>query len=224
MIIAIDGPAGSGKSTTAREVARRLGALYIDTGAMYRAVALRVMEADGTDDVAVIDRVPHDVHIDLRAGDEGLRVILNGLDVTEEIRREEVSGMASRVSRYPIVREHLVDQQRRIAMDAEEAGRAVVMEGRDIGTVVFPDAEYKFFLTADAKVRAERRADQLRAKGEDVDEDALYRDIVERDRLDETREHSPLRRAADAITIDTTGRSFEEQVDVVLRTISGNEA
>lgn len=221
MIIAIDGPAGSGKSTTAREVARRLGALYIDTGAMYRAVALHVMNAGDTAE-DVVQRVPSEVHIDLESADDGLRVLLNGTDVTEDIRREEVSVMASRVSRFPIVRDHLVAQQRRIADEARRAGRPVVMEGRDIGTVVFPDADHKFFLTADAAVRAERRARQIREKGGTVDEKALYMDIVERDRLDETRAHSPLKRARDAVQIDTTGRSFEEQVDAILRTISGN--
>lgn len=223
MIIAIDGPAGSGKSTTAREVARRLNALYIDTGAMYRAVALHVMEADDAPVEDLVSRIDQDIRIDLRGVDGGLRIFLNERDVTDAIRREEVSVMASRVSRYPAVRDHLVAQQRRIAADARKAGRAVVMEGRDIGTVVFPDAEYKFFLTADAKVRAARRADQIRQKGGEVDERVLYKEIVERDRLDETRTHSPLRRAADAVAIDTTGRSFEDQVDEVLRTISGNE-
>lgn len=223
MIIAIDGPAGSGKSTTAREVARRLGAIYIDTGAMYRAVALHVMGAGGDSEDDIVDRVPEEVRIDLRAARDGLRVILNGTDVTESIRREDVSVMASRISRYPVVRDHLVDQQRRIAAEARGSGRAVVMEGRDIGTVVFPHAEYKFFLTADARVRARRRAEQIREKGGSVDEDLLYGEIIERDRLDETREHSPLRRADDAIVIDTTERSFEDQVDAILRTISGNE-
>lgn len=224
MIIAIDGPAGSGKSTTAREVARRLGALYIDTGAMYRAVALHVMEADDASAEDVVARVHEDVRIDLHVSDAGLRIVLNGRDVTDAIRREEVSGMASRVSRYPEVRDHLVAQQRRIAADAEAAGRTVVMEGRDIGTVVFPNADYKFYLTADAKVRAARRAQQIREKGGAVDEDVLHREILERDRLDETREHSPLKRADDAVIVDTTGRSFEDQVEEVLRTISGNEA
>jgi cytidylate kinase len=116
----------------------------------------------------------------------------------------------------------LVRQQRRIAADAERSGRPVVMEGRDIGTVVFPGADFKFYLTADARVRAARRASQLRERGETVDEEAVLAEIVERDRLDRTRKHSPLRRADDAVVIDTTDRTFEEQVDRILRTISGN--
>ena len=223
MIIAIDGPAGSGKSSTARAVSKRLGALYIDTGAMYRAVALQAIRTGISPEDQGFDSILSTASIDLKSSEGGIRVILNGEDVSEEIRSSAASDMSSRVSKRADVRKRLVELQRKMATDASEAGSAVVMEGRDIGTVVFPDADFKFYVTARAEVRAKRRALEMREKGEDVDEEALLLEIRERDNRDASRDISPLKKAPDAIVVDTSGLSFEEQVENILSRIRGNE-
>ncbi|MDA0875246.1 MAG: (d)CMP kinase [Bacteroidetes bacterium] len=224
MIIAIDGPAGSGKSSTAREVARRLEALYIDTGAMYRAVALKAIRTGVLPESPAFTTIAESILIHLEPSADGVKVFLDGEDVSGAIRSEEVSVMSSRVSQRVDVRRRMVALQRIMAQRASDSGRDVVMEGRDIGTVVFPAADRKFFVTASAEVRARRRARQLREKGEEVDEKDLLREIHERDERDSTREASPLRLAPDARVIDTSDSSFEEQVENILTQIRGNAA
>ena len=222
MIIAIDGPAGSGKSSTARSVAQRLDALYIDTGAMYRAIALRAIDEGLIPEKDDFSELMGDVDVDLKPSPDGLRVLLDGKDVSDAIRTEEASSMSSRVSQRPEVRKRMVDLQRRLAHRHGDEGGKVVMEGRDIGTVVFPDADWKFFVTASPERRAERRALQMEGKGVEVDREELLSQIRERDNRDSTRTHSPLTQAPDAYLIDTTSCSFEEQVENILAIISGN--
>ncbi len=210
IIIAVDGYSSGGKSTFAKAVAAKLGYIFIDTGAMYRAVTLYAMRRGIADDpVALVAALP-DVHIDFRFNPQTGRsdVYLNGENVEAEIRRIDVSTRVSAVSSIPEVRAKLVAMQ-------QEMGRAkgVVMDGRDIGTVVFPDAELKIFMTADPHVRAERRYKELIAKGERVSMEEIEKNIRERDRQDETREVSPLRRAADAVVLDNSRMTVEEQMD-----------
>jgi len=213
LVIAIDGPAASGKTTTARLVAERLGYVHLDTGAMYRAVAANVVRSgiDPADRVAVCALLPS-THIELRRDDGSLKVILNGDDVTEEIRAQRVTRAVSAVSSIPEVREAMVREQRRLG----EAG-GVVLEGRDIGTVVFPDADLKIFMVAGIRARARRRQEEEDARGVRTDLDALSRELEERDRLDSTRSMAPLRKAVDAIEVDTSEMSIEQQVTAVVR-------
>ncbi len=205
LIIAIDGPSGAGKSTLGRMLARALNLLYIDTGSMYRAVALAVMESSisATDDVAV-GSLAGRVDIDLKGDPDSLRVTLGGVDVTEQIRSEEVTHLSSVISTIPEVRRAMVARQR------EMGKRGAVLNGRDIGTVVFPDADVKFFLTAAPEERAQRRFSEERAQNSKVDYAETLADMTERDRRDSTRVDSPLTAAADAIVIDSTGQSLEE--------------
>ncbi|HEX3280318.1 MAG TPA: (d)CMP kinase [Pyrinomonadaceae bacterium] len=221
MIIAIDGPSGSGKSTLGRMLARALNLLYIDTGSMYRAVALAVMESsvNANDDVAV-GSLAERVDIDLAGDPDALKVTLEGRDVSDEIRSEEVTEMSSIVSTIPQVRRAMVRRQR------ELGARGAVMNGRDIGTVVFPDADIKFFLTAVPQERAERRFNEERAVDPKANFEATFADMVERDRRDETRADSPLKVADDAIVVDSTGLSIDEvfaKMMMAVRTRSGND-
>lgn len=210
--IAIDGPAASGKSTTARLVAERLGYLHIDTGAMYRAVTLRVLEEKiPLDDVEIIGSLAAKTRIHLERAESGNRVFIDERDVTLEIRSEEVTRNVSLVSSYQRVRDVLVREQRRIA-----ATGGVVLEGRDIGTVVLPDAELKIFMVAGVVQRVERRKKDLAALGVDIETEKLEAEILERDRLDSTRKSSPLRRAAGAIEVDTSLMTIEQQVQFVV--------
>jgi len=205
MIIAIDGPSGSGKSTLGRMLARELNLLYIDTGSMYRAVALATIEAhvDPHDSEAVVALATRS-DIDLEGDPDSLKVLLNGRDVTEQIRSEEVTTMSSVVSTIPGVRRAMVARQRELAQ------RGAVLNGRDIGTVVFPEADVKFFLTAAPEERAERRFKEDRAANHDVSFEETLADMVERDRRDSTRADSPLKVADDAIVIDSSGLSIED--------------
>ena len=215
MIVAIDGPAGSGKSTTARRVADALGWLYLDTGAMYRAVGLAFRDHDvPVTDAAAAAFVPG-LDVSLEPGADGARVSLDGADVSGRIRTPEAARDASRVSALGPVRRAMVDAQRRIADAQAAAGGGVVLEGRDIGTVVFPDAPVKFFLTADLDARARRRAADLG----DADLDALRREIAARDRADAERALAPLRPAPDAIPLDTTALTIDQQVEAVLAAV-----
>ena len=224
MIIAIDGPAGSGKSSTSREVATRLGALFVDTGAMYRAMALKAIQVGvPPEDEAFGDVLSHTI-IGLGPKDDQTVVFLDGEDVSDLIRTEEVSGMSSRVSKRSDVRLRMVELQRAATSQHIAGGGVVVIEGRDIGTVVFPEADYKFFVTAAPVIRAQRRARQLADKGEPVSVEELLEQILERDQRDETRPDSPLRVADDAVVVDTSDVQFEEQVDMILDLISGNAA
>jgi len=213
IVVAIDGPAGAGKSTIARRIAAALGAVYIDTGAMYRAVALLALRAGvPLDDAAALE--PLALAADIRFEPGSTRVFLNGEDVTAAIREPGVSPAASKVSAIPVVRRVLVAMQRRMA-----AGESVVMEGRDIGTVVFPEARVKIFLDADAAVRAARRVRELEAKGQSPSAAEVEREIHERDLRDSTRADSPLVCAPDAVRVDTTGLSLEEVQRVILEII-----
>lgn len=222
MIIAIDGPAGSGKSSTAREVARRLGALFVDTGAMYRAMALKAIQSSTNPEDSEFDAIVAGTRVALESVENRTRVLLDGADVSDKIRSESVSSMSSRVSKRSDVRERMVDLQRKTAFDHVARGGSVVMEGRDIGTVVFPEADFKFFVTASAEVRAKRRAEQLGLKGEIVDPASLLKEIRQRDDRDSNREMSPLRQSDDAVLVDTSNTTFEEQVENILDVISGN--
>ena len=217
LIIAIDGPSGAGKSTLGRMLARELGLLYIDTGAMYRAVALAVTEAGvSTSDPEAVAGVARGAEVTLSGDPERLQVRLAGRDVTEEIRTEEVGHTASVVSAIPEVRRELVRRQRELG-----ARGGVVLDGRDIGTVVFPSADVKFFLTARAEERARRRFEEERARGQDQTFEDTLADIEARDRRDTTREDSPLRAAPDSVTIDTTGLSIREVFDRMMEVIGG---
>ena len=208
-VVAIDGPMGSGKSTVARRVAEELGYRYLDTGAMYRAVGLLATEAGvRLDDEAAVVSVA--ASAELRFDDEG-RLFAGDRDVSGLIRSLEMGAAASVVSVLPGVRRLLVERQRTLG-----AGADVVMEGRDIGTNVFPDAEVKVFVTARPEVRAARRADELCAKGEDVGVDEVLEALVERDRRDSEREVAPLRKAADAVEVDTSALTPDEVVDAIV--------
>ncbi len=212
LVIAIDGPAASGKSTTARLVAEALGYVHVDTGAMYRAVTLKVLRAGMEPaDAEGIGRLLADTHVALRRDGSRTHVILDGEDVTEEIRTPDVTRSVSMVARHRAVREAMVREQRRMGSEG-----GIVLEGRDIGTVVFPDADFKFFMVAGIEARARRRGEELRARGIVPDAGGLVEEIRERDRLDSTREESPLRKAEDAIEIDTSDLTIEEQVRVVV--------
>ena len=217
IVIAIDGNSGSGKSTTAKAVARALGYLYIDSGAMYRAVTLYFLR-QGVD-LAQEEQVRQalaEIRIDFRynAATDRNETFLNGENVEEEIRGLEVSAMVSPVSEIPAVRRKLVEQQRRLG-----GAKGVVMDGRDIGTVVFPEAELKVFRTADLAVRAERRRAELQMKQQPAPLEQVLDNLKNRDRIDSTRADSPLKKADDAVTVDTSGVSFEQQVNKILELV-----
>lgn len=204
--IAIDGPAGAGKSTIAKAVAAKLGYIYVDTGAMYRAIGLHLMrEGVNTDDEAEVNAHLDSADVRLAMENGMQKVYLNGEDVTTAIRTEEAGMMASKTSAYGKVREKLVSLQQKIAADC-----SVVMDGRDIGTVVLPHADLKIFLTASVEERARRRFNELKKKGQQADFQAIMEDIAKRDYQDTHREISPLRQADDAILLDTSDMGIEE--------------
>ena len=210
-VITIDGPAGAGKSTAARALARRLGYRLIDTGAMYRALAWSVARAGlPVEDTPDLHRHLASVQVAL----EGDRVFVDGRDVSGEIRTREISDLTSRLTRLAPVRERVTPFQRELA-----AAGGVVLEGRDTGTVVCPDADVKFFLDASTAARARRRQSELAARGITVDLDVVREEIMLRDRQDTTRELAPLRKAPDAVTVDTTDLEVEQVVETLLRTI-----
>ncbi len=207
-IIAIDGPAASGKSTTAKLLAKELEYSYIDTGAMYRACGLCSKQLDiSLSDIPGIERMLKNIIIEFRYSDTGNRIYLNGEDVSELIRTKEISRLASDISQIGIVRIKMVDMQRAMG---EQGG--VVMDGRDIGTVVFPNADFKLFMIANVDVRAQRRVAELQQKGIEISFDEVKADLIWRDNNDSTRALAPLKKADDAIEIDTTGLSIDEQV------------
>ena len=219
MIIAIDGTAGSGKSTTARLVARKLNFLHIDTGAMYRAAAYAVLKNNiDPDDKSTVEELVEGLKIRLQQNDE-IQVLLNDKPVTDKIRSPEVTAIVSTVSSYDGVRRKLVKEQREMGK-----ARDVVLEGRDIGTVVFPEADVKLFFIADIEELVRRRCHDMIEQGEKVDFDTLLTDIKSRDRLDSTRKASPLKKAEDAITIDTSNLTIDEQVEKVLSLISKKQS
>jgi cytidylate kinase len=219
LTIAIDGPSGAGKSTVGRALARRLGYLYIDTGAMYRAVALKVKEkALVLGDESKLSALVSSLDITFVGKGKETAVLCNGEDVTKAIRSPEISRLASDISRKKVVREALVQKQREMGM-----GGGVVLEGRDIGTVVFPDAEIKFYLDADTEERGRRRFKELVGKGMKVDFSDTLEEVKKRDDNDMNRLISPLRRAEDAFFIDSTGRTVEEIVEEMVQRVMARQ-
>jgi CMP/dCMP kinase len=215
MIIAIDGPSGAGKSTLGRMIARELGYLYIDTGAMYRAVAFAAIESNvSLNDAAAVAQLAASVDIKLEGDPDSLRVSLGGRDISDQIRTEEVSHASSVISTIPEVRRTLVGRQRKMG-----AHGRVVLDGRDIGTVVFPNADIKFFLTARPAERAARRFKEERLRERDVTFEETLTDIATRDERDSTREDSPLAIAENAVVIDSTDLSVEEVAGRMLSVI-----
>jgi cytidylate kinase len=210
LIVAIDGPAGAGKSTVSKLLARRLGLSFVDTGALYRTVALSVRrQGIATADDPALAAILGRIRISFKAIGEDNRVFLDGEDVSKEIRTPEISLLASAVSARPVVREGLLGLQRRLAL---EAPVGAVLEGRDIGTVVFPDADLKFFLEANPDVRARRRYEELFQKGSESTLDAVLADQTQRDRDDSSRAVAPLKAADDAVRVDTSGLPLSEVV------------
>ena len=214
--VAIDGPAGAGKSTIAREVSKRLGFIYIDTGAMYRAVALYAIlnDIDTKDKESICLMLP-DINLDIKHDNGSQSDFLNGKDVTVSIRIEDVSVAASNVAVIPEVRLKLLDLQRQLAQK-----HSVIMDGRDIGTYVLPNADIKVFLTASAKERAGRRYLELTEKGQKCDFEDVLKDMEYRDKNDSTREFAPLKQADDAIIIDTTDYNLENSINIVYNAIT----
>ena len=209
MIIAIDGPAGAGKSTIAKKVADRLGYIYIDTGAMYRAFTYELLISSiSLSDIEEITKVLEKTNIEFKNNE----IFLNNLNVTNEIRSKNVTANVSAVSAIPQVREKLVNLQRKIASESNS-----ILDGRDIGTVVFPNAELKIFLTASVKIRALRRYNELIAKDKNIDINEIEAEIEKRDKLDSSRETSPLIKASDAIEIDTSDLSIDEVANTILK-------
>lgn len=216
MNIAIDGPAGAGKSTIAKRLAKKLGFIYVDTGAMYRAMAYYFLQhnIDAKDENAIAAACPDvDVTITYENGEQ--QVLLNGENVNGVIRNEEVGNMASSTSVYPVVRKKLVELQRQLAKSAD-----VIMDGRDIGTCVLPDAQVKIYLTASSATRAKRRYDELTEKGVSCDLAEIEKDIIDRDYRDMHRETSPLRQAEDAVLVDSSEMDIDEVVDAIYQVYS----
>ncbi|MBR3968720.1 MAG: (d)CMP kinase [Clostridia bacterium] len=213
--IALDGPAGAGKSTVAKGVAKELGFIYVDTGALYRTVGLKFLR-EGYDTTldCDIEAVLKTIEVDIKFIDGAQHVFLNGEDVSDEIRTPDASMMASAVSAKPPVRAFLLEMQRKLARENN-----VLMDGRDIGTVVLPNATLKFFVTATVEERATRRYKELCEKGMDVKYDDIYKDIETRDYNDSHREIAPLKPAEDSIMFDTTGNTLQESIDILLKMI-----
>ena len=211
-VVAVDGPSGVGKSSASRGLARRLGFRHVDTGAMYRAVALLAADRGiPPTDAKALTRLARDVTFEFREREDGAaRVLADGRDVTDDIRTPEIGQLASAVSTHPGVRRHLVEAQRALARGCD-----LVMEGRDIGTVVFPSAPVKFFLSADPSARATRRLKELRDRGLVTDQARVEAEQLERDSRDSSRAHAPLRQAADAIVLDTTSMTLDEVIQAM---------
>ena len=213
--IAIDGPSGAGKSSLAKRLAAELGYVYVDTGAMYRAIGLYTLRAgQNTTDAAAVAALLPDIHLDIRPGQGAQQILLNGEDVTETVRQEQVGMAASDVSAHPAVRAFLLETQRALA-----ARSNVLMDGRDIGTVVLPDATVKIFLTATPEARAQRRLAELQAKGQAADYATVLADIRLRDDQDTHRAVAPLRQAADAVLLDTSAIDLEESYALLKKTV-----
>lgn len=213
--VAIDGPAGAGKSTVARAAAKELGYIYVDTGALYRAVGVCALRLGiATDDAAAVEGILGSVKVELKFTNGEQQVFLNGENVSSEIRTPEASMAASNVSAIPAVRTFLFDLQKNIAAEND-----CIMDGRDIGTVVLPDAQVKIFLTASPEIRARRRYDELTAKGQQVEYNDVLDDLIKRDYNDSHREVAPLRPADDSVTVDTSGLSLEQSIERVIQTV-----
>ena len=215
MQIALDGPAGAGKSTVAKAIARELGIVYLDTGAMYRAVALYMTEHNiAPEDTAAVEKALEGVELSIEYEQGQQRICLCGRDVSDAIRENHVSAAASRFSAIPAVRRFLVQMQQQLAGKND-----CVLDGRDIGTFVLPQADFKFYLTADAGERARRRAAELEARGEAADVEKIQKEIEARDYADSHREFAPLRRAEDAVLVDSTHMSASAVTDFIIHTI-----
>ena len=217
--VAIDGPAGAGKSTISRKAASELGFIYIDTGALYRTVGLNALRkgADINDASSVIATLTDDLKVELKFVDGEQRMFLNGEDVSDKIRTPEVSSAASKTSAVPEVRKFLFDLQKQLAKENN-----CIMDGRDIGTVVLPDADVKIFLTASPEARAERRYLELKEKGMDVKYEDVLSDMIKRDYDDSHRAIAPLKQADDAVLCDTSELNLEESIELIIRTIKEN--
>lgn len=216
-VVAIDGGAGSGKSTTARAVARRLNFFYLDTGAMYRAATLKYLQQKHNAqsvDIDTINEIIQNTEIDLRQENAEVKVYLDGKNVTVAIRAPEVSDFVSQISAVPQIRRWMVQKQREVG-----EGKNVVCEGRDIGTVVFPDAQVKVFMQADLEVRAQRRQKELHEKNMDTHLKKVTENLEFRDQYDSNRQHSPLKKADDAVVVDTTNLTIEQEVALVERIV-----
>jgi cytidylate kinase len=220
MIVAIDGPSGAGKSTLAKRIAKDLRFTYLDTGAIYRALALKILRR-GLDlhDTAALSAIVSDTDIDLRESNGQVLVFLDGEDVSASIRTPEVSQMASKASALALVRRRLLDLQRALGRRG-----SVVAEGRDIGTVVFPDAQVKIYLDASIKERARRRCDELRAAGREVSLNETIREMEERDKRDSERDIAPLRKADDAVAVDSSGLTADGVAEKVLQLIKSESS
>ena len=212
-IIAIDGFSSCGKSTVAKAIAKRLNFVFVDSGSMYRAVTLYILRNNiNLEDTEEINKALGNIHIDFIPNTEKTQILLNGEDISDEIRQMEVSEKVSEVSAIKEVRRAMVAQQQQLG-----ARRDIVMDGRDIGTTVFPDADLKVFMTADPLVRANRRFAELTGKGEQVTLEEIQENLAHRDHIDSTREESPLRQADDAIVLDNSSLTQEQQLDFVLK-------
>ena len=217
--VAIDGPAGAGKSTISRAAAKEMGYIYIDTGALYRTVGLNAMRkgADVNDPESVVATITDDLKVELRFIDGEQRMFLNDEDVSDKIRTPEASSAASKVSAVPEVRKYLFDLQKNLAKNNN-----CIMDGRDIGTVVLPDAKVKIFLTASPEARAKRRYDELTEKGMDVKYEDVLADMIKRDYDDSHRAIAPLKQADDAVLADTSGNTLEESIALIIKIIKDN--
>jgi len=215
LIVAIDGPAGSGKSTTAKLLANKLKYLYLDTGAMYRAITFLSLKNNIVENEAAVVDLLKETEIELIYQNGNSRVFANNVELTEEIRSHDVNSKVSDVSKIKQVRQILVDKQRKIG-----ALGGIVMEGRDIGTVVFPNADVKFFLTATIDERTKRRAKEMKEKGKHIPEEIVKASLLNRDTIDSTRTESPLQKADDAIIVDTSSLTIEEQVNFIYNAVT----
>jgi cytidylate kinase len=215
LIVAIDGPAGSGKSTSAKLIAQKLGYLYIDTGAMYRAITFVAINQNIMEDTEAIVKTAENSDIKLKYINGTTQVFVNGIDITEDIRTHELNDKVSTVSKIAGVRKALVKKQQMM----KNEGAGIVMEGRDIGTVVFPDADVKIFLTAALDERASRRAKEYERKGKGVSVHKIKSNLSMRDAIDSTRESNPLIKADDAIEVDSSKISIEEQVEIIFKQV-----
>lgn len=218
--IALDGPSGAGKSTIAKRLSAELGFVYVDTGAMYRTVGLYCLQNNvDINDEAAVGAVLGNINIELKYIDGEQRILLNGTDVSKDIRLNEVSMAASKTSAYKAVRAFLLDAQRNVAKK-----QSVIMDGRDIGTVVLPDAEIKIFIVGDATVRAKRRHKELLEKGQNISLQEVLEDIITRDHNDTNRAEAPLKQAKDAVLLDTTYKNFDEAYEAVLDIVKSKMA
>lgn len=213
--VAIDGPAGAGKSSVARAAAKKLGYIYVDTGALYRAVGLKFLKSGADNSLNCdVSAILKNTVVEIKFINGEQRVLLDGCDVSDDIRTPEASKMASAISAKPEVRAFLLEMQRKAAADSN-----VIMDGRDIGTVVLPDADVKIYLTASPEVRAERRFKELTEKGTSVSYEAVLSDIISRDSADMNRKIAPLKKAEDAVLADTSDCGFDESVELIVEII-----